>query len=69
MQDIRVQKPEGGPKGGRPWPGAGGWPRHLAAWARGAIPQAALWPIFSPRSENSQEQPRYAILSTVPPLK
>ena len=39
------RSPKGAPRGANPWPGAslvrpGGWPRHLAAWARGTPPRA-----------------------------
>ena len=71
MQDRRLWKPGGAPRGATPCPGAlvaqpGGWPHPLAAWARGATPQGALPPILSPRSESPREQPRYAISSTIP---
>ena len=67
----RLQKPEGRPEGGHPLPvghlarpGVG--PRPQAAWEEDTSPGAPLRPIFSPRSENPREQPRYAISSTVP---
>src|SRR4051794_37107767 len=72
QRDRRLQKPEREPEGeGTPLPGGllarlGGRPRHLAAWSGGASPQGPLLPIFSPRSKNPREQPRYAMSSTVP---
>ena len=47
MQDRRLWKPEGAPEGGHPparrlTGAARGWPRPLAAWARGGSPLVHL---------------------------
>ena len=73
MQDRRLWKPEGGPEGGHPQsrrlPGAArGVATPSGRLGQGATPQVPLSPIFTSRSENPREQPRYAISSTIPLL-
>ena len=67
----RLQKPEGGPEGGTPWPGASierpGGGGALWSPGSGGTPQAALCPLFSPCSKNPRGEPHYAISSTVLP--
>ena len=58
IEDSR--SPKESRRGATPRPGAllarpRGWSRPLAAWARGATPQAPLWPIFTSRSRNPRE--------------
>ena len=42
-------------------------PHQDAAWEEGATTGAPFRPIFTPRSENTQEEPRIVNFTTVPP--